>query len=469
MQRLGPQDTLMVASEAAGWVQSNGSLAIYDDSRVNGGLTLERLREYMRLRTRHIPIYRQRLVAVPGNIGRPSWVEVDHLDVSRHVTEIAVPHPGTPDQVAALVCGLIEKPMDMTIPLWHIYLLRGLEGGTVGVFSMLHHAASDGVRGQLIQAALYDLDPDGPLDRAGDGVPGVGSRVPGRGELLAGAAREWAGMPVTAARAGIAVGRAGARTAGLVARSLGRDLPGRAPRVRFNARIGEQRTFAYGSIPLAPLKAWVKARGGTVNDGILTVTGGALRRYLDEIGELPTAPLIAAIPVGHVEGVDNPSAGGNSWSVMTAGIGTDVADPEERMRRVVAGTAAAKRRDKAMGPTLLGDLMFLPPVVTTAVAGAYRRSGLSRYQPPSTNVTVSNVRGSPVPIYLAGAELLASHPFGPVADGMGLNITLLSYRDRIDIGISSSPDIVEDPWQILEAFRTELDHLRTERDQKERS
>lgn len=464
MQRLGPQDTLMVAAEAAGWVQSTGSLAIYDDSRIEGGLTLERLREYMKLRTRHIPIYRQRLVFVPGNIGRPSWVEVDDIDITHHVTEIPLPRPGSPEQMSEVVCGLFEKQMDMTIPLWHLYLIRGLEDGAVGVFSMLHHAASDGVRGQIIQAALYDLVADGPLDRAGEGTPGVGTRVPGRGELLVGAAREWLAMPGTAARAGMAIGKAGVRTAGVLARSLGRDLPGRAPRVRFNGQVGEHRTFAYGSIPLTPLKVWAKSRGGTVNDGILTLTGGALRRYLEGLGELPVGPLVAAIPVGHAEGVANPSVGGNSWSVMTAGIATDVADPQERMRRIIAGTAAAKRLDKAMGPTLLGDLMFLPPLVTTAVAGAYRRSGLTRFQPPATNVTVSNVRGSPVPIYMAGAEMLANHPFGPVADGMGLNITLLSYQDRIDIGISSSPDIVEDPWDILGAFRAEAEQLSAEPD-----
>lgn len=462
MQRLGPQDTLMVASEAAGWLQSNGSLAIYDDSRVEGGLTLERLRDYMRSRLRHIPIYRQRLVSVPGNIGRPSWVEMEDVDVRRHVTEVPLPHPGTARQLSDVVCRLIETPMDMTAPLWHIYLIRGLEDGTVGVFSLLHHAASDGVRGQAIQAALYDLEHDAPFDRGGVPVPGVGARVPGRGELLAGAAGELIRMPGTAARAGVAVGKAGARTAALLIRSFGRDMPGRAPRTRFNRQVGEQRTFAYGSIPLAPLKTWAKNADGTVNDGILTLTGGALRRYLDALGELPAGPLLAAIPVGHADGVPNPAAGGNAWSVMTASIATHIADPQERMRRIIVGTAAAKRLDKAMGPTLLSDLMFLPPVVTTAVAGAYRRSGVNRYQPPASSVTVSNVRGSPVPLYMAGAELIASHPFGPIADGMGLNITLLSYQDRIDIGISSSPDVVEDPWDILDAFRNEAAQLSTE-------
>ncbi len=464
MQQLGPQDTLMVASEAAGWLQSTGSLLIYDDTRIEGGLTLERLRDYLRSRIRDIPIYRQRLVTVPGNVGRPYWVEVDDIDITRHVTEVPLPTPGTAEQISEVVCGLIEKQMDMTVPLWHTYLIRGLEDGTVGVFSMLHHAASDGVRGQVIQAALYDLDPDAPFDRGGAGVTGVGSRVPGRGELLAGAAREWVTMPATAVKAGVTLGKAGVRTASLVARSLGRDLPGRAPRVRFNKEVGQQRTFAYGSIALEPLKVWAKARGGTVNDGVLTLTGGALRRYLDGLGELPDSELLAAIPVGHVEGVANPATGGNSWSVMTAGIATDVADPEERMRRIIAGSAAAKRLDKARGPTLMADLMFLPPVVTTAVASVYRWSGMARYQPPATNVTVSNVRGSSVPIYMAGAELLAGHPFGPVADGMGLNITLLSYQDRLDIGISSSPDIVENPWEIIEAFRTEAEQLSNDTD-----
>lgn len=467
MQRLGPLDALLVASEAAGWAQITGALAVYDDTAIEGGLTLERLREFIRLRMRHIPIYRQRLVSVPGNLGRPSWVEVDDVDVTRHVTEVPVPAPGTAEQVAAVVGELFSQPMDMTGPLWHTYLLPGLGDGTVGVFSVVHHSTSDGVRGQIIQAAMYDLDPDVPLDRGGEEVPGVGTRVPGRVELLLGATREILGMPGTVARAGFAVGLAGARTAGVLARSLGRDLPSRAPRVRFNSRVGRDRTFAYGSVPLAPLKDWVKSRGGTVNDGILTLTGGALRRYLDGRGELPARTLLAAIPVGHVEGVENPESGGNSWSVMTAGIGTDVADPEERLRRIVAGTAAAKRLDAAMGPTLLNDVMILPPVVTTVFGGAYLRSGLTRFQPASTNVTVSNVRGSPVPIYMAGAELLANYPVGPIADGMGLNITLIGYQDHIDIGITSSPDIVDDLWEVLDAFRTEAAQLTAGPQQKE--
>lgn len=466
MQRLGPQDAFMVASEAAGWVQTTGALALYDDSRIEGGLTLERLREFMRLRVRHVPIYRQRLAFVPGNLGRPSWVEVD-VDVDRHVTEVPLPGTGTPDEVAAVVGELFARPMDMTIPLWHTYLLRGLEDGSVALFSIVHHAASDGVRGQIIQAAMYDLDPDVPLDRPGDGVPGVGTRVPGRGELLLGAARELVSMPGSTARAGLAVGRAGLRTAGVLARTLGKDLPGRAPRVRFNGQVGDQRNFAYGSLPLAPLKEWAKTHGGTVNDGVLALTGGALRRYLDERGELPAQPLLAAVPVGHEEGVANPSVGGNSWTVMTASIATDIADPEERLHRIMAGTAAAKRLDEAMGPTLLGDLMILPPVVTTVFGGAFRQAGLTRFQPPSTNVTVSNVRGSPVPIYMAGAELLASYPVGPVADGMGLNLTLIGYQDHIDIGITSSPDIVDDLWEVLDAFRTEAAQLTAGPEQKE--
>lgn len=144
----------------------------------------------------------------------------------------------------------------------------------MGVFSIVHHATSDGLRGQIIQAAMYDIDPDVPLDRGDEGVLGVGTRVPGRPELLLGAAREWIGMLARSVRTGLSVGRAGARTAGVLARSLGRDLPGRAPSVRFNGEVGEGRSFAYGSVPLAPLKAWVKATGGTVNDGILTLVGG---------------------------------------------------------------------------------------------------------------------------------------------------------------------------------------------------
>lgn len=447
----------MIYAEAAGWAMHNGSLAVCDPSTTPGGLTLESLRAFYRERLAAIPIYRQRLVTVPAGLGRPVWVEDPDVDVNDHITEVKVPAPGGPEQLSAVVGKLFAERLDMSRPLWKLTLLSGLADGNVAVLNLVHHAVSDGVRGQQVAAAIFDLEADAPFRRA-EGLAGVGTDQPQRLSLLAGAVVQGATTPLHLTRFGVDVARATGRVIRIRGRKPepGTAKTGRAPWVRFNGRVGSKRSFAFHSLELSPLKAWAKAHGGTLNDAILTLTGGALRRYLLAHDELPTRPLLANIPVGHAPRADG-GGGGNAFSVMIATLGTDIADPVERMESIARSTRAAKGMQGALGDDLMSDaLNAVPAPVFSLFTKAYATLGLARWQPATANAVVSNTRGSKVPLYLAGARMVAHYPVGPVSDGLGLNLTLISNEDAIDVGITSSPALIDDLNEFVSALKTEV-------------
>jgi WS/DGAT/MGAT family acyltransferase len=232
-------------------------------------------------------------------------------------------------------------------------------------------------------------------------------------------------------------------------------LPFQAPRTSLNRTITPHRGFAYCSVPLSGVKTIKNAFSVTVNDVVLGICTGALRRYLADRGELPGKPLIAQIPVAvHVDHGGDTSGGawGNATAVMGAALPTQLADPVERLRVIHASTHSAKVMQHALGDDLILDLADVaPPGLLAAGVRAYSRLHLAEHHPPIFNLIVSNVQGPPLPLYIAGARLVDSYPIGPLLDGGGLNITVLSYLDHVDFGFVVCPEIVEDPWQFVDA------------------
>ncbi len=361
MQRLNGQDALMVYGEATGWPLHLGSLQVYDAVGSPEGLDLERVRDLYRQRLPHLPVFRNRLVQVPGGLDRPVWVEDPHVDVDAHIHGVRLPAPGTDRQLAELAGALFSPLIDRTRPLWEIWVIEGLERGRIAVLARVHHAAVDGVRGLQIQAATYDIEPDAPIVRPG-GAPGAGAEMPGTLTLLGGAAVRLAGAPARALRTGAHLALAGGHLAGVVGRgrTRGLTLPLTAPRTSLNRAVSTRRGLAFCSLPLAPVKAVAKAEGVTVNDVVLAVTSGALRRYLDERGELPDRPLVAGVPVGFGDEHPSEAASGNRWAVMLASLATDVEDPVERLHRIATSARTGKVVQHAIGQELWRDLVDLP-------------------------------------------------------------------------------------------------------------
>jgi diacylglycerol O-acyltransferase / wax synthase len=234
----------------------------------------------------------------------------------------------------------------------------------------------------------------------------------------------------------------------------------RAPKTSFNGRVSPHRRFAFGHLALDDVKAVKNAHGCTVNDVIVSMCAGVVRRWLVEHAELPDEPLVAQIPVS-VRTTEQTGTYGNRIMLMSAPLFTNVEDPVERLMQTHAAMGDMKQRHKALPAELLQDANhFIPPAVFSRAARATFRLATSSPGRPTWNLVISNVPGPQFPLYMAGAELQANYPVSVITDGMGLNITVMSYRGRMDFGIVADRDQMSDVWCLIDWLGDELEALK---------
>jgi WS/DGAT/MGAT family acyltransferase len=388
--------------------------------------------------------FRRFPVRVPFNLHHPVWVEDPDFDLRRHVKRIGAPAPGGLEELAELAGEILSIPLDRTKPLWEMWVVEGLEHGHVGLVAKMHHATIDGVTGANLMVHLFDLEPDAPDPEPGE-LPDP-EHVPSDLELVAYAARSRARAPLNLLRA---VRNTGEAAVNVIRRRRagggGMPTPFSAPRTSFNGSITSRRSVAFANLNLEDVKSVKNALGCTVNDVVLAVCGGALRRYLEARDEVPEKSLIAAIPVsvhgGDMEGV-------NQVSAMFASLATDVDDPVERIRAINAVSRAAKDEHQAIGAGFLQNWAeFSGPNVGLAFR-LYSRMKLAERHAPIHNLVISNVPGPPFPLYFGGAKLVSLNPLGPIFEGAGLNITVLSYLDSVGFGLIACPESIPDLWSL---------------------
>jgi diacylglycerol O-acyltransferase len=474
MRQLTTLDAQFLAVESARTYGHVGSLAVYDPSTAPGGeLTMQDLCRLVDERLHLLPPFRWRLVEVPFGLDLPYWIEDPDFDLDFHIRESAVPPPGDDRRLAETVARIFARPLDRKHPLWEIYLIQGLPEGRVALLTKIHHSVVDGVSGNEILSVLLDADPAGP--EIPPGTPPRPDRVPrdlamaGRGALglvkapfraarsIPGALPHLTELPgVTALPAGPTL----SRTVGRFMRQDPRVLDettARAPSTPFNGRISAHRRLAFGQLSLDAVKALKNAVGCTVNDVVVALCAGAVREWLLERDALPGDPLVAMVPVS-VRTKAQRGAFGNRVSMMIVPIATDEPDPLRRLERTHDLLVSAKERHSALPANVLTDATaFIPPAVA-ALAARTTMEILGRTRPP-LNLVISNVPGSRTPLYLAGAQLEAQYPVSVVVDGVGLNITVMSYLDHLDFGIVADREQVDDAWSMLEGLRHGLDEL----------
>jgi WS/DGAT/MGAT family acyltransferase len=459
MRRLNGMDASFVYGETPSWHMHGGTLFVLDPSTAPDGFDVHRLRALVEARAGLLGPLLARLVEVPLGLDRPAWVNAPRLDLERHIRRIGVPHPGGPRELSALVGDLFAFKLDRTHPLWEIWYIEGLKGGQVGLLLKVHHSLVDGVHATRLYEVLFDLDPAAPFDRPGTPEIAV-ERIPPDWEMALRAVPRLATTPLRAARTLQHLSRSALSMARFRVSPewSAATFPFQAPRTSLNRVITPHRDFAFCSLPLADIKAIKNAFSATVNDVVLGICTGALRRYLADRGELPGKPLIAQVPVAVHVGADD--AWGNAVAVMGAALPTQLDDPAERLRFIHASTQSAKVMQRALGDDVLLDLADVaPPGILAAGVRAYSRLRLSEHHPPVFNLIVSNVAGPPFPLYLAGAQLESNYVLGPMLDGGGLNITVISYRDHVDFGFVVCPEVVEDPWLLAVATSAALAEL----------
>jgi WS/DGAT/MGAT family acyltransferase len=476
MRQLTSLDAQFLAMETARTYGHVGGFAVHDPASAPGGaLTRADICRLVGERIHLLPPFRWKLATVPLGLDHPYWVEDSDFDLDFHVRETAVPPPGGARQLGDQIARIAARPLDRSRPLWELYLVHGLEGGKVGILTKIHHAAVDGMSGAEILSILLDRSPEGrevpPPDRdCGEQMP---SQIEMLGRGLLGAPRQ----PLRALRAlpGVLPGLAdvpgvgtlpGAGMVSGVATRVTRGSrdggvlehrAGAAPRTRFNTRISPHRRFAFGSLSLEKVKAIKNELGIKVNDVVMALCATALREWMLERDELPRDPLVAMVPVS-VRSEEERGAFGNRVSTMIVPLPTNEPDPRTRLMLVHDSMRVAKERHNALPANLMQDAtQFIPPALMSRASRVVAE--LAEVARPPLNLVISNVPGPREPLYLAGAELIANYPVSVIIDGVGLNITVLSYRDHLDFGIVVDREQIDDAWPLMRKLSEGLDEI----------
>lgn len=362
-----------------------------------------------------------------------AWIEDPDIDLEYHVRHLALPRPGGERELGELVGLLQSQPLDLSRPAWECTIIEGLEGGRFGLFVKMHHSLIDGVSGmKLLQRAM---SPDAkkslaipPFWATGLESPSRSERpMPTMAEAMSGAADaltvQLRSVPQLVGAFGKMVRRIGDPQDGMA-------VPFASPRSILNGRVREKRRFATQQFPMERLRTLAQAAGGTLNDVVLAICGGALRRYLMERDNLPEASLTAGIPVS-VRPQDDEGAG-NAITFIVATLGTDVADPAERIAAIRSSVRHAKEHVQSLPRHAMQQytMLLMAPTILTLLTGM---GGRTR---PMFNITISNVPGPDKPLYFRGAELLATYPASIVTHGQALNITCQSYAGFMNFGFT---------------------------------
>jgi diacylglycerol O-acyltransferase / wax synthase len=410
-------------------------------------LQVERMRRVVEERLHLVPLFRRRALRVPFGLHHPVWVDDPGFDLDYHLRRASLPAPGGPSELADLVAGISGQPLDLHRPLWEIHVVEGLESGHLAVVPKLHHAAIDGVSGAETLAAFLDLGPEGRV------VPPPARRwrpepIPSDVEVLGYSLSSLVRQPERALGAL-------RRTFGAVHDLAERNrrlreeeelvpppAPFRAPRTSLNGAISPQRRVAFTEIPLDDVQRVRRAFGGTLNDVVLAGVSGALRRLLAERGETLDDSLVAMVPISVRSEADR-GTHGNRLSAMLVSLASTSADPLERLRLVAEGTRLAKDQASVLSEELVGGWAQLAfPALSARLARLSGNLRLFDRLPPLFNVVVSNIPGPDFPLWWAGARLEALYPIGPILEGVGLNITVVSYSGTLYFGVVGCRELV---------------------------
>lgn len=456
MQRMSGLDAGFLYFESSHHLMHIGLVAFV---RPDGDYSFARMRAALAARVEEIPALRSKVHHVPLGLAHPVWVSDRSFDLDRHVHRVGVPAPGGPSEVDTLIGHLFSLPLDRSRPLWEMWFVEGLADGRVAVLMKVHHALVDGVAGASLVAQLCGLEPSAPTPVGREaGRDATDLELFGRGLVTL------AAKPIGLARIVPNTILGLHRTARRVRAGTTMAAPFRAPRTVFNAAVSPHRTVAFADLDLGAMKEVRAATGATVNDVLLAVCGGALRSYLASRGELPTATLVANVPVS-VRSSSARDLGSNKVMTLFTTLGTDQDGPLERLAAVSRSSRSAKEHVDALGADVLHDWAEIGAGRLVAAAlQTYSSLRLADRHPVIHNLVVSNIPGPREPLHFLGEPVEGIHPLGPVLDGAGLNVTVLSTladdgRSTLHVGLNACRELVPDLGDLADLFAPALDEL----------
>jgi diacylglycerol O-acyltransferase len=426
-----------------------GSLQLIDLPPGYEGDFAEDAKKYLSGRLHLASVFVRKLAMMPFDLANPVWVDDDDLDLDHHIHHVIMPRPGTLAQLERLVGRLHSSLLDRSRPLWEMHIIEGLQTGQVALYSKMHHAAIDGQAGVAVAKALFDISETPAPVKTPRVTRRPDSSQLGMAELATAALSNAVQQYVKLIQSIPATAKAITNVLMPVSESTGQrafELPKAlrtAPRTPLNVSITNQRSFAARSVPLAEVKQMSKATDTSLNDIVLAICAGALRRYLADYGCKPAKPLIAGVPVSlRSEGNTDLN---NQVSVMLVSLATDIADPLERLAAIHESSSEGKKLTgnvKAAIPTDFPSLGV--PSLMSGLASLYGRSGLADKLPPAANVAISNVPGPSFALYFAGAKVAAYFPVSIPGHGLALNMTVQSYNGALEFGLTACRRAVPD-------------------------
>jgi diacylglycerol O-acyltransferase / wax synthase len=474
-------DALFLQLESQEMPMHVGSLSLLELPAGYRGDFLLDLRALIGARLHLAEAFRRKLVPMPLGLANPAWMRADAIDLDHHIRRITLPRPGTQAQLEACVGRLHAARLDRTRPLWELVIIDGLGGrlsGHVGYYAKVHHAAIDGQAGVALAQAMLDLTPQ-PRDvppapnEAPVAMPGVAQRLraaaaqstrqlrtlasllPVAADAIGTLLRSGSPTAPDAPRAGAASAPAGVSRPVPATGKPRTSAPWLGPRTPLNVSIGAARAFSSASLPLADVKQVARALDASLNDIVLATCSGALRRWLAAHGGVPRKPIAAGVPFSVRNRAD--AAASNKVSMMRAGLATHLADPAARLAQIQASMR--------VGKAVTGSLRALVPTDYPSLGSAWVVGGLAwlagavghrlpvgTHLPSLAAVAVSNVPGPPMTLYVAGARVVHYWPASIVVHGVALNITVQSYADWLDIGLTACRQAVPD----LRTFKRHL-------------
>jgi diacylglycerol O-acyltransferase / wax synthase len=438
MEHLSSLDASFVHLETPETPMHVASLLLLELPENHKGKFYEEVKKLLANRIHLARVMHRKLAPMPFELGDPVWIEDDDIDIDYHVRHVLLPEPGTMEQLDALVARLHSSALDRSRPLWEVYVIEGLQNGQIGYYNKVHHAGVDGKAGTELANVLYDLTPEPrlfepPVRRQTGGYQlGVTEMIEAG---LRNAAAQYAKLAQMWPKAAEVMSDLAGAASRLSDRSQQQNLRP-APKTLFNVAITNQRSFATMRIPLGEMKALAKSHEATLNDVVMALCAGGLRKFLQVRNALPAEPLQASIPASLREAGDKSM--NNQVTMVRVSLATDIDDPQKRLQAIRSSSQESKEMLGRVKGIISTDLPMLgSPWIMSGFAMLYGRSNLADRVPAFSNVAISNVPGPPNTLYVAGAKMVSYYPVSIPYHGMALNITVQSYAGSMDFGLTA--------------------------------
>ncbi len=457
MKQLSGIDATFLYMETDQTPMHVAGLTLYDLPKGFKGSFHKHFTEFFKGRVHLIPIFGMKLAKSAFEIDHPGWVDAGELDFDYHIQSAKLPKPGNRKQLEDMVAELHSERLDRTKPLWQFTIIEGLEGRQAALYSKVHHAAVDGGAGMVITQALYDLgetprEVEPPKPKPETRKPTQAERtILTMNDILSNVARQQLTMLESVPKV---MGQMTDMIAPVLSGKVG--LPQMfAPRTPFNVTVEAKRSYAARSVSLLDVKAISKATGSKLNDVVMAITSGALRTYLMRKQALPDAALVAFVPISMREAGNTDI--NNQVFGMNVPLATNYGDPLKRLQKIKQESGASKTMASGAKEAALSDFTLVgAPTLLPGLMQLYGSTKLADVIPQVVNLCISNNAGPPFPLYCAGAKVTALYPVSIATHGVALNVTVQSYFDHLDFGVTADhkavPDVDDFADLLVESF-----------------